>query len=361
MSRRKKKNIFNNKKIIYSALIAVLILVAGSSFVAGYYIATNKTTTKVVKDTKKDTVLKELQKLVDENINKQYEQKNEQKKKIVKKEPQKHNPPKKIAKQEPKKPITPKKLVNSEAMDYKENSKSEKEIIKPVIYTAKPKLVIIMDDMSFYSQIKNLKKLGIKVTPSFFPPSKRHPKTAIYAKEFKHYMVHFPMQATNPNFHEEVNTLHIDSSNKFIEERVKYIKKEFPKVKFVNNHTGSKFTENYNAMNRLYTVLDKYHIIFVDSRTTSKTKASLIAKKHKDILISRDVFLDNKPNISYIQGQLKQAIRIAKKRGYAIAICHPHPKTFEALAKSKSLLKNVEVVYIDELYKLYQTHKLSKL
>jgi len=339
-AKRKKKTIFNNKKIVISFLVFVFILVGGSAFISGYYFAKSTIEPKKIsiqnEDLKTKQALKELQKLVDENIK-------------LKKE---------IAKKEIKN-----KLVNSEAIDYQENKTTSKksEKIKPLIYTNKPKLVIIMDDMSFYSQVKALKNLGIKVTPSFFPPSKRHPKTAIYAKQFKHYMVHFPMQATNPNFHEEVNTLHVDSDYNFINQRVEKIKKEFPKVKFVNNHTGSKFTSDYYAMNKLYKILDKYNIIFVDSRTTSKSKANKIAKKYNQILLSRDVFLDNKADIGYIQNQLKKAIKLAKKRGYAIAICHPHSTTFKALAKSKDILKNVEVIYIDELYKLYQSHKLSKL
>jgi len=344
-TKSKKKSIFSNKKITFFVLFFIVILIGGSAFVGGYYFAksTIKKEVKVVdNNVKTKQALKELQKLVDENIRLKQEHK-------------------KIIAQKTK--TKPKKLVNSEAIDYQENAHKNEDIkhIKKVIYTSKPKLVIIMDDMSFNSQVKALKHLGINVTPSFFPPSKRHPKTAIYAKEFKHYMVHFPMQATNPNFREEINTLHIDSSENFIQNRVKNIKKQFPNVKFVNNHTGSKFTADYNAMNKLYIALNKYNIIFVDSKTTSKTKAPIIAKKYNKILLSRDVFLDNKADIKYIQNQLKKAIKIAKKRGYAIAICHPHTKTFEALAKSKKLLQNVEVIYIDELYKLYQTNKLSKL
>jgi len=344
-----KKYIFKNKKIIIVFLVLIILLVGGSAFIGGYYFAKSTIEPKKVtsnENIKTKEALKELQKLVDENLK-------------LKKE---------IAKKKDVNKTVKNKLINSEAIDYQENKTTNQKVenkkiekIKPFIYEDKPKLVIIMDDMSFFSQVKALKNLGIKITPSFFPPSKRHPKTAVYAKEFTHYMVHFPMQATNPNFREEENTLHIDSDYNFIDKRVKYIKKEFPNVKFVNNHTGSKFTSNYYAMNKLYKILDSYNIIFVDSKTTPKSKAKPIAKKYKKILLSRDVFLDNKADVVYIQNQLKKAIKIAKKRGYAIAICHPHKTTFKALSKSKNLLKSVEVIYIDELYKLYQLHKLSKL
>jgi polysaccharide deacetylase 2 family uncharacterized protein YibQ len=218
-----------------------------------------------------------------------------------------------------------------------------------------------MDDISFKYQIKKIKKLKLKITPSFFPPSKRHPNTPLYAKQFQHYMVHLPMQSTNPNFPEEEKTLHIDSSYNFIENRIKEIKKIFPKTKFINNHTGSKFTADLNSMKKLYKVLNKYGLIFIDSRTTAKTKAPILAKQHNKLLLSRDVFLDNQIEIKAILTQLKLSVKKAKKHGYAIAICHPHPETFKALQKSGKILEGVELIYVDELYKLAKTDKISRL
>jgi polysaccharide deacetylase 2 family uncharacterized protein YibQ len=45
----------------------------------------------------------------------------------------------------------------------------------------------------------------------------------------------------------------------------------------------------------------------------------------------RSVFLDNEQDGAYIRGQLNQAVRLAKKTGGAIAICHPHPVTIQTL------------------------------
>jgi polysaccharide deacetylase 2 family uncharacterized protein YibQ len=345
----KKTKIFKNKFVLWLFLFFVGILVVGSAFVAGYIVAKNTIKPKVVvkKDTKAQKALAELQKLVDENLQKQQNEINH--KKVVKKT-------KKLV-------ISSNNAISSEALDYSQNSyqvtnQTKKE---PVIHTNKPKLVIIMDDMSFGFQVKSLKNLHMVITPSFFPPTYNHPNTAKYAKEFKHYMVHFPMQATNPNFHEEPYTLHIDSSSKFIESRVKFIKKNFPNLKFVNNHTGSKFTSNLASMQKLYKALNKYDIIFIDSVTTSKSKAPIVAKENHKILLQRDVFLDNFPTVTYIKNQLKKAVKKAKKNGYAIAICHPQKATFEALRKSKNILKGVELIYIGQMYEFAKKHHISRL
>ncbi|NPA11895.1 MAG: divergent polysaccharide deacetylase family protein [Epsilonproteobacteria bacterium] len=212
----------------------------------------------------------------------------------------------------------------------------------------KPKLVIIIDDMAYEYQVKLLKDIPYQITPSFFPPSKRHPNTPVYAREFSHYMVHVPMEALN--FHkEEANTLHISNSYATIKKQIDIIKKEFPRAKYINNHTGSKFTGNYNAMIKLLSALKKDNLGFVDSKTTPFSQAESANKLIRVKLYSRNIFLDNVKNPKYIRSQLQKAVDIAKKRGYAIAIGHPHKITLLTLKHSGDILKNVDVVYIDRL------------
>ncbi len=239
----------------------------------------------------------------------------------------------------------------SEIKDYKQNVYKEvkdKKEVEQKVFVSKPKLAIIIDDVAFYYQVKELKSLGFPINPSLFPPSNRHPNTPKYAKEFKFYMVHLPLEAKNFSSAES-QTLLTTSTYSEIENRIKYIKKWFPDVKYLNNHTGSAFTADKEAMKKLITVLRKHGLKFIDSRTTSLTKVEAVEKEFGERYLARDVFLDNEQNIDYIKGQLKKAVKIAKKRGYAIAIGHPHPKTIEALKKSKDILKEVKLVYIDEL------------
>ncbi|MEO1923068.1 MAG: divergent polysaccharide deacetylase family protein [Nautiliaceae bacterium] len=227
-------------------------------------------------------------------------------------------------------------------------SKPEKKIITITPKNEKPKLVIIIDDMSYKYQVKLLKEIPFKITPSFFPPTKSHPNTAIYANRFTHYMVHLPMEALNYS-RPEPNTLNVGDSYAKIEKRIKEIKKIFPNAKFINNHTGSKFTGDYQSMYFLFKALKAHNLGFVDSRTTPKSQAAEVEKRIKIPMFSRNIFLDNKEEPSYIRNQLKKAVNIAKKYGYAIAIGHPHKITLTTLKNSKDLLSQVEVVYIDEL------------
>ena len=44
-------------------------------------------------------------------------------------------------------------------------------------------------------------------------------------------------------------------------------------------------------------------------------------------------------------------MNLAKKKGYAVAIGHPHKVTMSALRSADNILEDVELVYIDEIYK----------
>lgn len=223
-------------------------------------------------------------------------------------------------------------------------------IVKKVekIKGKKGKLAIIFDDVSFPADVKHIKALGFPVTMSFLPPTSRHPNSAKLAAKEPYYMVHLPMEAMKFNSPETSTLMTTDSKEKIVE-RIKKIKEEFPKVQYINNHTGSKFTSDAEAMNKLVFALRLEKIGFIDSRTTAETKAEAVMKRYKMPYLTRDIFLDHDDDVDAIKKQIKKAIRIAKKYGKCIAICHPHSATLEALKESAPLFDDVELLRIDKL------------
>ncbi|WP_345993595.1 divergent polysaccharide deacetylase family protein [Sulfurimonas sp. HSL-1716] len=213
---------------------------------------------------------------------------------------------------------------------------------------SRPKLAIIIDDVSFARDVREIKKLNLNVTMSFLPPNAIHPNSAILASKEPFYMVHLPMEAMNFHASEPI-TLKVRDSQQVIMKRIDQIVKLFPRVKYINNHTGSKFTSNEVAMNRLIFALNKYHINFVDSRTIAETKVPKVMKAYGKRYIARDVFLDHKMEVDYVKGQIREAVKVAKLKGYAIAIGHPHENTLEALRESKDILSQVDLVQINKI------------
>jgi len=240
------------------------------------------------------------------------------------------------------------KVDISASHEYESLPKSPRR--KFVRTATKPRLAIIIDDVSVKSQIKAIKGLNLVLTMSFLPPSKNRPNSSALAAKEKFYMVHLPMEAVSYTREEPFTLRTSDNQNKIFA-RVWKIKQLFPRVRYINNHTGSKFTADEISVNRLINVLNKLNINFVDSRTTAKTKVPRVMKNYGLKYVARDVFLDHKMDKAYVKKQIKEAIRVAKKHGTAIAIGHPHKNTLLALAESKHLLKEVELVLINGLYK----------
>jgi len=210
------------------------------------------------------------------------------------------------------------------------------------------KLAIIIDDVAFKYQVRKLRALNLPITLSFFPSDMNHPQTSKFAKRQLIPMVHFPLEAVSFR-NEEIDTLHVGDSEEKIRHRVQQIIRQFPNLRFTNNHTGSKFTSDYTSMKILLTVLKENHIQFVDSVTTSKSVVRKVSKELGLRYMRRNIFIDNKLEVSKIIIQLKKAIARAKKYGTAIAIGHPHKATIQALAKIKPYLDGVTLVFISEL------------
>jgi polysaccharide deacetylase 2 family uncharacterized protein YibQ len=321
--RKTKKKAQQSHNIIkYSSIVAIVVLVLSITAIAGYYFgfSEGKKQSESRFKAQKEKLLKEIKHIRD-------------------------SIPKK-SRQERLNALLKKHDVVLASHEY-EKSPPKGPTRKAVKKVHKPKLAIIIDDVSFKADIAKIKALHMPITMSFLPPNKRHPDSAKLAAKEPYYMVHLPLEAFNFNA-EEMQTLHTKDSQQSIVKRIKEIKKLFPKVKYINNHTGSKFTANELAMNRLMFALRKNKIMFIDSRTTAQTKVPKVMRNYGLPYIARDVFLDHVADITEIKRQLKRAIAIAKRSGSAIAIGHPRLDTLQALKESKELLKSVELVRIDD-------------
>ncbi len=324
MTKRKshKKPDRTHQIVKYLSIFAIILLLASIVGVAGYYFGF-----EAGKEQMKSKFAQERQKLLSQLKH------------------AKKNRPKKSRKERLNTLLKKHQLVSaSHEYEKKPPKGAERKVIKTV---KKPKLAIIIDDVSFRRDVDAIKALDIPLTMSFLPPNKNHPNSAKLATKQAYYMVHIPLEAMHFNAQEN-GVLYAKDSQQTIMNRIESIKREFPKVKYINNHTGSKFTANEIAMNRLLFALRKKNIMFIDSRTTAKTMVPRVMKNYGLPYIARDVFLDHIADVKEIKRQLKRAIAIAKRSGSAIAIGHPRPDTLQALRESKQLLKGVELVGIND-------------
>lgn len=331
------------KKILkVSAAILALLL----SFAYGYYLGfhkANQTQTPFMReeDYCTDTLLKDLKTI------KQKRETNLKKQAIKSHDSHQEKKPR-------KKPL-PKHVVAKPIQKYDAKMKEKKPKSQPVVSgerSNKPKLVIVIDDVSTSKQLHSILSTKMAITPSIFPPYALAPHSNRLAKGLKHYMVHLPMESGSKQFNTQSKTLMTSFSVAQMRTRAKELRRLFPHALYVNNHTGSVFTSNYIAMYRLYKVLKSEGFLFLDSRTIASSKVRDIAKRFGDRYLGRDIFIDNVHTTKAIHAQLRKAVKLAKRRGYAIVIGHPHRLTIESIASAKYILKDVELLYIDEFYKM---------
>ena len=104
---------------------------------------------------------------------------------------------------------------------------------------------------------------------------------------------------------------------------------EFPFIKGVNNHMGSKMTAISTQMYQIFVVLKKRDLYFVDSRTSAQTLCKPSARLMQVPFAERDVFLDHVQSKTFIRNQFRRLLHRAVNNGAAVGIAHPYPVTYE--------------------------------
>lgn len=99
----------------------------------------------------------------------------------------------------------------------------------------------------------------------------------------------------------------------------------------INNHMGSGFTASRPGMAVVIGELKRRGLLFLDSRTTPASVGEALAAEVGLPHATRNVFLDNVQTPAEVRARLAELERIAKARGSAIAIGHPHEATLMVL------------------------------
>jgi polysaccharide deacetylase 2 family uncharacterized protein YibQ len=184
------------------------------------------------------------------------------------------------------------------------------------------------------SEARSLAAINVPLTFSIIPGLRVDKEVAAYAVTNRiETMIHIPMQSKGwPQRRLEANGLLVAMGTAELQERVSGFVQQFPGAVGANNHMGSEFTEQEEKMTVVLQALKKNNLFFIDSVTSPESVGLRVAQRLGVRSARRNVFLDNEQERGYILGQLNQAVRLARKNGSAIAICHPHPATIATLA-----------------------------
>jgi len=198
----------------------------------------------------------------------------------------------------------------------------------------RPMIAIVIDDMGI-DQPRSRRALALPgpITFAFLPYGYHLKELSGQARAMGgEVLVHMPMEPSNATVDPGPNALTVGLSTQEIQERMRWGLSQLSGYVGFNNHMGSRFTAWAPGME---TVLDEAKargLLFLDSVTTGQSKAGPLASGRGLPFASRDVFLDDDQAPAAIARQLARLEEVARKRGHAIAIGHPHDATVAALA-----------------------------
>lgn len=220
---------------------------------------------------------------------------------------------------------------------YDKNIHTEKIEDEKKEYKGKPKICIIIDDIGYdKSKALSFSKLGVPITLSVLPFTP-------YGKEIVNtinntnteFMIHLPMQPKEyPKINPGKGVLLEEMSPDQITATLKKDLDFLPSIKGVNNHMGSKLTENSEIMNQVFIILKKRDLFFIDSLTSAQSRCDESARLFQIQFAKRDIFLDNIQDVKAISQQFLKLHEVALKKGSAVGIGHPYSETIMALKKS---------------------------
>lgn len=199
-----------------------------------------------------------------------------------------------------------------------------------------PKVAIIIDDMGYDEKVgTELLKFPIELTYSFLPFAPYTKKLERSAhRAGKTVFLHLPLQPKDSlSFNPGPGALHLQDSPETQREKFEKCLQQVPHAIGINNHMGSAFTEDSEAMANIMAEMKARSLIFVDSLTTAGSVALQAARQAAVQSFGRSVFLDNTVGEEEICIQLEKLVAIAERRGWAIGIAHPHKVTVAALAR----------------------------
>ncbi|MBN2483431.1 MAG: divergent polysaccharide deacetylase family protein [Candidatus Omnitrophica bacterium] len=208
----------------------------------------------------------------------------------------------------------------------------------------RPYCALIFDDLgTSIEEIKSLYDLDIPLTISVFP-EERFSKNVAYIGQRCGFsvLIHLPLEPkTEIESYRKVKkdfigTHHGRQGNE------RLLRKYLNSIRIamgVNNHMGSKATENPKIMRLVLSHMKRDNLVFVDSLTSLDSIACEVAAQVGVRCRRNDGFLDAVDDTEVIKEKIVKLIALAREKGKIIVIAHPRANTLTVLEELMPALK----------------------
>ncbi len=219
----------------------------------------------------------------------------------------------------------------------------------------KGRLALVLDDWGYHTHVlPELVAFPGAVTVAVLPGLPFSQQVATAASERGHQVIlHLPMQA-HGNVKREKGTLMAGMGANEARALLTQHWLSVPGAKGLNNHEGSKATEDPRLMAVVAEFLREKQAFFLDSLTSARSQGKNAARGAGIPFVARRVFLDNVDDALAIEKEARVAMRLAIKNGSCVAIGHPRPNTLRVLIRMapEFAANGVRLVPVSDLAKL---------
>ncbi|MCM2269993.1 MAG: divergent polysaccharide deacetylase family protein, partial [Thermoanaerobaculia bacterium] len=194
------------------------------------------------------------------------------------------------------------------------------------------RVAIVVDDLGrSLADVERLLRLGVPLTYAVLPFETRTAEvTARLRAAGAEVICHLPLEG-RPGANPGPGAILDEHSPRRLARRVREALDAVPGAVGLNNHMGSIVTADREAMAELLEVVAERRLFFLDSRTTADSVAYELARQAGVPTARREIFLDSEREPAAVREQFARLLAVARERGAAIAIGHPHDVTLDAL------------------------------
>lgn len=212
---------------------------------------------------------------------------------------------------------------------------------QPVTEGEGRRIAVIIDDIGFDLRVvEELARIEAPVAFAILPntPHAREAARILHAAG-REILLHLPMEPHSyPAEDPGRGALFVDMGDAAILRQIEKDLAAVPYVSGVNNHMGSRFMEDETRLAVVMQELSKRELFFVDSLTTSHSRAGSAAAKAGVPFAARAAFIDHTPGYEAALANLVHPPRPGWEQGKPLLmIGHPHPATIRALRDAQSL------------------------
>jgi len=219
----------------------------------------------------------------------------------------------------------------------------------PDIRPSLAKMAIIVDDLGIreISLAQRLCNLEQTVTLAILPFQSYTSEVVELARKTEtSYILHMPMEPKSSKENPGKGAIKVSDIESEIRQKLSKAFKNVRGAQGLNNHMGSKATEDMRTMEILMNYLKENNYFFIDSQTSRKSEAYSLAQKMgvKCSLLTGFVDIEDKPQ--FIRKRLDTLAEMAFKNGLVVTICHDRPNTVDVLEQKLPELEKKGIKFI---------------